>query len=497
MTVEAGQIAKAGMQESMEALNNGGFFNVLAEVDALCESYRQKGRITPDSLAYARQNHTTAMLEAVSKKWGDVFAHRRTWSLDRAEYIDWGYPFWSQFMANGLKVRDLPLFELDRRTVEYQHEGLLTLATMVALAKAFPLQGIVLIISPFPEEESPTFVESLGYRPTERTAKVRAEVFHAGVRMTVELAVSNSQLAVWNEVWSRWGGEPASTTTELLGNWLWLDGEADEWETLALIAQEYDAALRTADSEKSCYFLGNRVAEPQDLHEYLNKFQEHRSALTETTTLVDRLMELTETLAQSQIDTRWTEAGHERLRFWLNQDVTVMSSSEQAVLLEALSSGAVPRRALEIIMTKELILSWSLATTIINPHKAQKLFGSRITQEVTQAIRSTQKRTDIVLPNQLRRWDDWVSQSSQLMQQYYVACGGTIGGGWGGNFGNFYQLPLFEVASLLGGGIDESNDWYDCPCGYRNRIDAKRGDLIGENGRVCEGCGKIPARRCR
>lgn len=483
--------------KTVEQQNAGGFFNVLAEMEILVTSLEKQGKFSQESLDYVRQNLQTAMVEAVSDNWGEVFVHGRKWGeVDgQRQYVDWGYPFLTGLLFSGLNAIDVPEFEQQRREVEYRQEQLMTLARMIVEDKNLPLDGMAVMVSPYPEEFSADKAQELGYRPIDKTAKIRAEVFRSGARMTVELALANSQVEIWNRVWQRHGHQDSTDSISLLGNWLWFEGEVDEWKVLANLAQEYDKELSRQDNKP--YFLGRQQVRERGIGEYLEKFNEHRQAVEGTGVIVDRLVGVVQAMAESWQSKRLNAILGSRINFWLAQPESVISCQERMLIGEVRLSGVVTRQILELIMTKELVMSWSMAAAVLNPKKAAVVLGEKSVAQVADLLNELLQQSYYLNPFGLEQWDWWVSSHQQIMLQQFVACGGMVGGvsDWVGDQGfwgsSLYQMPLWRVGVVLGGS-DEDNDWYTCSCGYKNKINARMGDLIGNNGRVCGGCKGVP-----
>lgn len=497
------RVEKRGWQrmgEAMERQHSGGFYNVLAEVDLFRDSLAKYGYITHEAREYVLQNLRAAMVEAVSDNRGEVFVHGRKWSeVDgQWQYSDWGYPFLTGLLFSGLHAPHIPEFELERREVEYRQEQLITLARMIVEDKQLPLDGMIVMVSVFPEEYSASQVQELGYRPDDRTAKIRAEVFRSGARMTVELALANSQVEIWNRVWQRNGAPGITNSTELMGSWLWFEGISNEWEMLATLAYEYDRELSRVQGG-TVYFLGKEVEAEQEIRDYLDAFSIHINAVEGTGAIVNRLLRVVQELALSADKERVNDVIGSRLDFWLTQPESVISYQERMVIGEARFSGVVTRQLLELIMTKELVMTWSMAAAVINPEKAAAVLGEESVAEVTELLAVLPQRGYFLDSFGLGQWDWWVSIHQQIMLQQFIACGGVVGGvnSWGmdqTSFGwSLYQMPLWEVGLVLGGS-DESNYEYSCEhCGYKNKINARMGDLIGKNGRTCK-CGKEPVK---
>lgn len=459
--------------------------NLLAEVDVLManhDCWEEDTSLDPQLMAYLHQNAYTAASEAVDPG-GYFWSDTRRWVSTQAEFYAFNQPM-SQMLQNGIEYvnqqinddHDHPLiFERRREIIELQVEEDLSRA----YRQGDLPDGIYFNVSAYPEEVAESDAALYGYKPKQRLAKLRFEVFDQGQRTTIDISVANSRIDILGQLA---GLQPEQTayfsSEDLLGLTRYLgpipqDGSSIE-STLRVV-EDYDILL--SQRYGGDYFFGRRVAFKTDKN-YQGVVEKRKGIFVKGQPLVDQVVNLDIELAKSLSIGTITEYIESKTEYWLGATNKagqyLLNQKERNHLSRTFLSGTLSREAAEVLKKCELTLIWSSMACLVDPILAGQKFGTERVAYVTQQL-GLKRRIDDDL------YTDLTAMSADPEEALlFELCGGSMGG-----FGRgLHGLRLTEIGNYLT--LDPENDIWKCQrCHYIHLIDARNGVLVD----YCKGCG--------
>lgn len=469
-------------------------YNVLAEVDILLGSLRKSpsSGIDPAAKEYVLENELTAACEAV-ESGRYLWSSYRPWDAKAGEFKAFGTSFIG-LLRSGVadmekKVRQEEReeyeFELKRRSIELAVEQELT-----RLYANGERGRMFLTISAYPEEVSEEIAAGLGYKPEDRLAKLRFEVFAKGVfaedvRQTVELSVANGSVRVFQKLALDLGENPSDfpDSASLLARPISLGDPSNYLDKITAIAQRYDRLLENEDPTSS-YFCGQKVKTKN----YEEIIARQRFVREKGKELVEKLYNLDMELAESLNQEKPTPPIEDSIRYWLvtkdGNNRYLLSEEERGVLEEVTKNNILSRTAAFILKKNELVRMWSVMACLINEEKAKKLFG----EEKVIRIQNMMKETAV--PTQMQYYLD---QMIAYANPQFIACGGLVnsfgaGPGLPNSAKGLFQSPLSQVKeSLFGANSQAESRILCCTCPYcKQEVEA----VIKDGSITCPKCNK-------
>lgn len=419
-------------------------YDVLAEVNLILENLKpHEGgwELDPEITAYVRENEVTAACEAVDSG-GSVWTATRQWN--GTEYLAFGEMTMNQLMQSGIDAVHPDSFEYQRRLVEAEIEKDINRARMRGDIE----NCILMTVSPYPEEELSDVAASYGYKPDEKLAKLRFEVFTNNIRTTVEVSVANSSNVILGQIL---GLEPEQASSfhsnDLLGLTRNL-GPVESETYLEIILEkvkEYDQFLLKETGQRHQFGL---QVEDEELS-YQANLEKRLWVTKQGRSLVERLYNLDHELALSLKNSQPTDKIRQKIYYWSSFQVngeSLLSSEKLRVLRSTVLENTFSTQAAEIIKHNELVRVWTALASQLNPEIIDSLLGNKLRQEIDAAVEKEEFSDEL-----WQRIDRAISTAETEL--HFRLCGGSLSG-----YRNLFNAPLTSVMELLFGG-----EGFNCP----------------------------------
>lgn len=486
----------AETQEQIEVRKNKGYA-VLAEVRLIYDALTQagNGEISQDALQYAYFNEKTAAIEAATndiisityQNWDPVFSETTAFGKSVSEMNKRGL---QSVIALNEENGGIYSFEVERRNIELAD----SIITNLKIKDGTLTTHYKIVISPYPQEADADIAKSLGYHYQGETAKVRLYDFDDSAVKAYQIELCGHEIIHFIETIRSLSGDSsysASHSSEILATQLYIPKDSLS-RGIVDIARIYDQVLEKATG--NAHYLGrvDRSGNYDDL------FGKTRIVEEEIEPLLHALLETDIELAKSLLQGIPTGKIREKIDYFVNakierlEDGYLLDRDKRSRLSSAIvgTNGQFTQEHAEIIKSAELVRTWSIIACLVNPKKAEKIFGK---EQVARVRWLHEADANKILANPFMM-DAMIAKSD--VSEITIACGGSVQ--------NLFNHSLNQARNALFGDDNETSSLIErkvkCPeCGWEPTAEQLTAMREGKSGAPtkCPHCGWDPCTKSK